>query len=75
MFQPIEPYVWTNTFVDGEHFVVYNSMDELADKLKYYEKNDEEARQIAENGFCHLVKHHTTMKRSSEFVSLCKQYL
>ena len=74
-YQPIEPYIWKNTFVEDEHFVVYRSADELEDKLKYYEEHDDEARQIAENGFCHLVNHHTTMERSSEFLNLCKQYL
>jgi len=74
-YQPIKPYIWTNTFIEGEHFVVYNSADELVDKLKYYEENDDEARQIAEKGFCQLVAHHTTLERSNEFLSLCKQYL
>ena len=74
-YQPIEPYIWTNTYKEDEHFVVYRSADELVEKLRYYEEHDDEARQIAENGFCHLVKHHTTMERSSQFLKLCERYL
>ena len=28
-YQPIEPYVWNNTYIDGEDFIVYNDNDEL----------------------------------------------
>ena len=39
MYQPIEPYVWNNPYIDEEDFVVYNDLDELVDKAKYYMSN------------------------------------
>ena len=60
MYQPIEPYVWSNVYIDEEDFVIYNDNDELIEKAKYYLSNPEEARKIADRGFTKLLKHHTT---------------
>lgn len=75
MFQPIEPYVWTNTFEDGKDFVIYENVDDLEDKLNYYTEHDNEAREIAERGFQNLVNNHTTKTRTEEFITLCERYL
>ena len=75
MYQPIEPYVWNNSYIDEEDFVVYNDLDELVDKAKYYMKNPEEARKIADRGFTKLLQHHTTTARATEFLSLVDKYL
>ena len=75
MYQPIEPYIWTNTYIDEEDFVIYNDLDELVDKAKYYVGHPEEARKIADRGFTKLLKYHTTEYRAKEFLSLIERYL
>ena len=75
MYQPIEPYVWSNTYIDKEDFVVYNDSDELIEKAKYYMTHSEEARKIADRGFTKLLKYHTTDQRAMEFLSLIDRYL
>ena len=74
-YQPIEPYVWPNTYIDGEDFIVYNDNDELIEKAKYYIANNEEARKIADRGFTKLLQYHTTQQRASQFLSLIEEYL
>ena len=75
MYQPIEPYVWPNIYIDEEDFVIYNDLDEFSDKAKYYISNSEEARKIADRGFTKLLKYHTTQQRDKEFLSLLDKYL
>ena len=75
MYQPIEPYIWNNTFIDEEDFIIYNDTDELVEKAKYYLGNPEEARKIADRGFTKLLKYHTTEQRAKEFLSLLDKYL
>ena len=75
MYQPIEPYVWSNTYIDEEDFVIYNDLDELVDKAKYYVGHPEEARKIADRGFTKLLKYHTTEQRAKEFLLLLDKYL
>jgi len=75
MYQPIEPYVWSNTYIDEEDFVVYNNNEELIDKAKYYIAHPEEARKVADKGFTKLLKYHTTDQRAMEFLSLIDRYL
>ena len=74
MYQPIEPYVWSNTYIDEEDFIVYNDLDELVEKAKYYVGNPEEARKIADRGFTKLLRHHTTEARAKEFLGLIETY-
>ena len=75
MYQPIEPYVWSNAYIDEEDFIIYNDNDELIEKAKYYLSNPEEARKIADRGFTKLLKYHTTQQRAKEFLSLLDKYL
>jgi len=75
MYQPIEPYVWSNIYIDEEDFIIYNDNDELIEKAKYYLSNPEEARKIADRGFTKLLKYHTTQQRAKEFLSLLDKYL
>ena len=75
LYQPIEPYIWRNSYIDGEDFVVYNDTDELVDKAKYYVGHPEAAQKIANRGFTKLLRHHTTEQRAKEFLSLLDKYL
>ena len=75
LYQPIEPYVWSNTYIDEEDFIIYNDNDELVDKAKYYVGHPEETRKIADRGFTKLLKYHTTEQRAKEFLLLLDKYL
>ena len=44
--------------VDGVHWIVYSSKRELAEKLCFYNQHQHLAREIAENGKDHVLKHH-----------------
>jgi len=74
-YQPIEPYVWPNTYIDGEDFIVFNDTEELVDKAKYYIDNPDKAKKIADRGFTKLLRHHTTEQRGKEFLELVDKYI
>ena len=74
-YQPIEPYVWPHSYIDGDDFIVYNDNDELVEKAKYYIDNPNKAKKIANRGFTKLLRHHTTQQRASQFCELVDEYL
>ena len=74
-YQPVEPYVWPDSYIDGEDFIVYNDNDDLIEKAKYYISNENEAKKIAERGFTKLLQYHTTERRATQFLSLIDEYL
>ena len=39
-YQPIEPYVWSNPYIDGEDFVVYKDNKELVREIGLYNERD-----------------------------------
>jgi len=74
-YQPIEPYDWPYSYIDGDDFIVYNDLNELVEKAKYYIDNLDKAKKIADRGFTKLLRHHTTQQRASQFLSLIEEYL
>lgn len=46
-------------FVPDEEVVLYESMDDLRQKLQYYLTHDEERKRIAENGYRKVQKEFT----------------
>jgi len=45
-----------DSFVDGEHCVIFKDAEDLNQKIDYYLKNPEEAREIAEKGYKKVQK-------------------
>ena len=74
-YQPIEPFIWKNSYLNEEHFVIYESPYELVEKAMYYIEHPEEAQKIAYNGYQHLLQYHTTEARAKEFLVYCEQYV
>lgn len=50
-------------FEDGKHLVLYRSMDECIDKVKYFLAHDEVREKIAQAGYEHVIKNHTIQHR------------
>ena len=55
-----------DVFVPGEDMVIYDSIDDLMNKCKYYLSHDAERRQIAQNGFGKIEEKHTYDVRFEE---------
>ena len=51
-------------FRDGKHYVVYQGVDDLLEKLEYYLAHLEEAQQIASQGYHYLLSRHTYKHRA-----------
>ena len=47
-------------FRDGEHYVAYDSKEDLLDKILYFEKNPAEGERIAQNARDLVLKEFTT---------------
>lgn len=56
----------TQFFTEGEDYVSYDSMADMADKCGYYLKNEAERQQIAENGIKKIRDAHTYLHRVRE---------
>lgn len=50
-------------FEDGKHLVLYRSLDELIDKVRYYVSHETEREKIAQAGYDEVIKNHTIQKR------------
>ena len=50
-------------FEDGKHLVMYKTLDELAEKGKYYLKHEEEREKIAKAGMEEVLKNHKYSNR------------
>lgn len=59
-------------FTDGKHCVLYNSYEEMINKIDYYSKNIEEATSIAADGYAHVKKSHTYFKRAQLVLEMIK---
>ena len=64
-----------NGLIEGEDFVIYNSDEDLIEKIEYYLSNEDEMRAIAKNGFNKLLKYHTSEVRAKEFIETCEKYM
>lgn len=57
-------------FVPGEDMVVYDSIDDLINKCRYYLSHDTERRQIAQNGYGKVAESHTYDVRFKEMFDI-----
>ena len=48
--------------VENEDIVYYDSIEELAQKISYYQENKEERNKIASNGRQKVLKNHTQVQ-------------
>lgn len=53
----------TEYYDDGKEIVIFNSVDELIEKAKYYLKNENERNEIATNGYVRTIAEHTWQHR------------
>lgn len=57
-------------FVPGEDMVVYDSIDDMINKCRYYLSHDTERRQIAQNGYGKVAESHTYDVRFKEMFDI-----
>ncbi|TVM00934.1 MAG: hypothetical protein CV087_11655 [Candidatus Brocadia sp. WS118] len=53
----------TEYYDDGKEIVIFNSVDELAEKAKYYLNHEDERNEIANNGYRRTIAEHTWQHR------------
>ncbi len=63
---------FSELFKENHHLVCYEkgNVDEIIEKVNYYLKNNDEAEQIAKNGYEYVLKNHTDYKRAEQFLQL-----
>jgi len=53
-------------FVPGEEIITYEDVNDAAEKIKYYLKNEVEMEEISKKGYERILREHTLEKRFSE---------
>ena len=71
----IDPWITNHPFTDGKDIVLFNDTTELVEKADYYISHPDESEKIANAGYEHMLKYHTTKTRANQFLSLIKEYL
>jgi spore maturation protein CgeB len=61
-----------NHFIENEEIVSFNNNQELAQKIDYYLKSEEERRWIADNARKRVLKDHTFEQRLENMLELIK---
>lgn len=60
-------------FEIGKHLITYDSADDLIQKINYYLNNETERNKIAKNGYEHVIKNHTYLKRMDQLIEILKK--
>lgn len=55
-------------FADKRHLVLYSSIDELMENIRYYLEHDEERERIALEGYKEVISKHTYAQRVDEII-------
>lgn len=53
---------------EGEHYVAFDTLDELKDIIEWLYSNPEEADRIRRQGYEYAIKHHTSFARAQYFL-------
>lgn len=56
-------------FIDGEHLALYNTIEEMIEKIDYYLNNQDEMVRISKKGYDHVKKFHTYFERAKLFLN------
>jgi spore maturation protein CgeB len=62
-------------FEPNEEVVVYDSADELVEKIRYYLNTPDECNKIATAGQKRTLESHNSLKRSQELLDIFKKYI
>lgn len=65
--------LFPNEFTDGVNYVEYSSIKEFETKLRYYLENKQKCIEIAERGYQHLLKYHTTEARAKYLINILER--
>lgn len=71
--QSLKDFTYCSEFLDGKDVIFYYNIGELLEKVDYYLNNDEEAKQIAHNGYKKLIQHHKSVNRAEYLVELLRK--
>ena len=63
-----------NLFTDGEDIILYNSLQDCAEKIAYYNNNPEEREKIAWSGYQKVINNHTQKQRVDLIIQQWKNY-
>jgi len=59
-------------FIDGEDIILYEDLLDCANKIAYYNENDELRKRIAQSGMNKVLKHHTQIQRTNLIIEKWK---
>jgi glycosyltransferase involved in cell wall biosynthesis len=63
-----------NLFTEGEDIILYNDIQDCAEKIAYYNNNPEERDRIAWNGYEKVMSNHTQIQRVDLIIEQWKNY-
>jgi hypothetical protein len=61
-------------FIEGEHFVGFESEQDLVEKIAYYLNNEDRRKEIADCGAALVMEKHTYEDRASQLISLMQDH-
>lgn len=62
-------------YIDGKHLVIYEDVDDMVNKIKYYIKHESQRNKIAKEGYEFVLKNHTTDIRVKQFTEIVEKEL
>ena len=75
LFSPPLQIEMPHPFIEFKHFIPYNSMAQLKDRLSYYLNREGERKKIADDGYAHLLRYHTSKERAKYLLERALQRL
>jgi spore maturation protein CgeB len=61
-------------FIDGENIILYDDIQDCAEKIAYYNNNPMERNEIAWNGYQKVLNNHTQIQRVDLIIQQWKNY-